>query len=153
MRKWPVLALAAAALYAGGHGAFAGAPAQGKAAAEAVAYARGQIGKPYLWGAAGPGAFDCSGLAMMAWRSAGVSIARTTFDQWKTEPHVTTPAPGDLAFFAGSDGTMTNPGHVGIVIGGGQMIEAYGRGVPVRVSSWHRPDLAGFTDPAAGGPA
>jgi cell wall-associated NlpC family hydrolase len=121
------------------------------AASEAIGYARRQFGKPYLWGGTGPGAFDCSGLAMMAYRSAGVSIARTSQDQWATERHV--PAsqvePGDLVFFAGSDGTMTDPGHVGIVIGGGKMIQALGRGYPVMVSSWHRPDLVGFTDPAS----
>jgi cell wall-associated NlpC family hydrolase len=120
------------------------------AASVAIAYARAQLGRPYLWGGTGPDAFDCSGLAMMAYRSAGVTIARTSQDQWATERHV--PAsqvqPGDLVFFAGSDGTMTDPGHVGIVIGGGKMIQALGTGYPIMVSSWHRPDLVGFTDPA-----
>lgn len=125
------------------------AAARDTAAATAIAYARRQLGKPYLWGATGPSAYDCSGLAMEAYRSAGISIARTTFDQWKTEAHVSDPQPGDLVFFAGSDGTMTDPGHVGIVIGGGKMIQALGAGYPVMVSTWHRPDLVGFTDPAS----
>ena len=92
------------------------AAARDTAALAAIGYARRQIGLPYLWGGTGPGAFDCSGLVMMAYRSAGVSIARTSQDQWATERHV--PAsrvrPGDLVFFAGGDGTMSAPGHVGI---------------------------------------
>ena len=131
-----------------GHGAAAtssGAPS--RAAAQAIAYARAQLGKPYEWGGTGPYAFDCSGLAMEAYAHTGVGIARTSQDQWATEPHVSSPQPGDLAFFAGSDGTMTSPGHVGIVIGGGQMIEAYGTGYPIRVASYQRPDLVGFSQP------
>ena len=143
-----VLAAAVHATAGARHAPPRGAP--GKAAAAAIAYARQQLGKPYLWGATGPDAFDCSGLAMMAYRSAGVSIARTTFDQWKTEPHVSSPEPGDLVFFAGSDGTMTDPGHVGIVIGHGKMIQALGTGYPVMISTWHRADLVGFSQPWGG---
>ena len=131
-----------------GHGAAAtssGAPS--RSAAQAIAYARAQLGKPYEWGGTGPYAFDCSGLAMEAYAHTGVGIARTSQAQWATEPHVSSPQPGDLAFFAGSDGTMTSPGHVGIVIGGGQMIEAYGTGYPIRVASYQRPDLVGFSQP------
>jgi peptidoglycan DL-endopeptidase CwlO len=104
----------------------------------AVSYAEQQLGKPYLFGGTGPAAFDCSGLVMMAYRSAGVNIARTSQDQWKTLPHV--PAdrvvPGDLVFFAGSDGTPTAPGHVGLVIGKNKMIEAYANNFPVRISTF-----------------
>jgi cell wall-associated NlpC family hydrolase len=124
--------------------------AAGSVAAEAIAYARAQLGKPYLWGGTGPGAFDCSGLTLMAYAHAGVAIARTSQAQWATERHVTRPQPGDLVFFAGADGTMTSPGHVGIVTGHGGMIEAYGTGVPVRYASYDRPDLVGFTDPQGG---
>jgi cell wall-associated NlpC family hydrolase len=143
-----VVLAAAVHATAGARPAAGGAP--GKAAAAAIAYARAQLGKPYLWGGTGPDAFDCSGLAMMAYRAAGISIARTTFSQWETEGHVSDPEPGDLAFFAGSDGTMTSPGHVGIVIGGGKMIQALGAGYPVMVSTWHRPDLVGFSQPWGG---
>jgi cell wall-associated NlpC family hydrolase len=105
---------------------------------DAVSYAESQIGKPYLFGGTGPDAFDCSGLVMMAYRSAGVNIARTSQQQWKTLPHV--PAakvlPGDLVFFAGSDGTRKAPGHVGLVISKNTMIEAYAAGTPVRVSTF-----------------
>lgn len=149
MRKWAVLGTVVVMAYAGGHAADA---AGGKpAAARAVAYARDQLGKPYLWAGTGPDKFDCSGLVQQAYAHAGIRIARRSQDQWATEPHVTDPQPGDLAFFAGADGTMTDPGHVGLVIGHGKMIEAYGAGYPIRVASWHRADLVGFTDPAAGG--
>src|ERR1700722_3757327 len=109
-----------------------------QAVATAIAYAEQQLGKPYLWGGTGPDAFDCSGLVMMAYRGAGIDIARTSEDQWATEPHV--PAsqvqPGDLVFFAGADGTPASPGHVGLVIGHGQMIEAYATGFPIRISPY-----------------
>lgn len=122
----------------------------GTAAVQAVAYAEKRIGLPYCWGGTGAGCYDCSGLVMEAWRSAGVAIARTTFDQWRTERHVSDPQPGDLVFFAGADGTMTAPGHVGIVTGPGRMIEAYATGWPIRYASYDRPDLVGFTDPRGG---
>jgi peptidoglycan DL-endopeptidase CwlO len=105
---------------------------------EAVNYAEAQIGKPYLFGGTGPDSFDCSGLMMMAYRAAGVNIARTSQEQFATLPHV--PAsqvvPGDLVFFAGSDGTTTAPGHVGLVISKNTMIEAYATGTPVRISTF-----------------
>jgi cell wall-associated NlpC family hydrolase len=129
-----------------------------QAVATAIAYAEQQIGKPYLWGGTGPDAFDCSGLVMMAYRAAGIDIARTSEAQWTTEPHV--PAsqvrPGDLVFFAGSDGTVTSPGHVALVIGNGKMIEAYATGFPIRVSTYGTSSSAagdqavvGFTSPWA----
>jgi cell wall-associated NlpC family hydrolase len=134
------------------HHAATAAVSRTAAASAAIGYARSQLGRPYRWGGTGPGAFDCSGLVMEAYLSAGVHIARTSQDQWATERHV--PAsqvrPGDLVFFAGGDGTMTAPGHVGIVIGGGKMIEAYATGYPIRYASYDRPDLVGFTDPRAG---
>ncbi len=127
-------------------------------AATAIAYARAQLGKPYVWGGAGPDGFDCSGLVMQAYAAAGIWIPRTSQEQWARGPHV--PAsqarPGDLVFFAGSDGTATAPGHVGLVIGAGQMIEAYATGYPVRISAYGTAsspagdqDPVGFTDPAA----
>jgi cell wall-associated NlpC family hydrolase len=126
------------------------------AVATAIAYAEQQMGKPYLWGGTGPDAFDCSGLVMMAYRAAGIDIARTSEEQWATEQHV--PAdqvqPGDLVFFAGADGTPTSPGHVGLVIGHGQMIEAYATGFPIRISTYGNAVSApgdespiGFTQP------
>ena len=119
--------------------------------AAAIAYAEQQLGKPYQWGGTGPDAFDCSGLVMMAYRTAGINIERTSELQWATEPKI--PAaqvqPGDLVFFAGADGTPTSPGHVGLVIGNGQMIEAYATGFPIRVASYTNRDPIGFTRPGA----
>src|SRR5579862_4826070 len=117
--------------------------------AAAIGYAEQQLGKPYLWGGTGPDAFDCSGLVMMAYRAAGVNIARTSEQQWATETRVAASQvqPGDLVFFAGSDGTPTSPGHVGLVIGNGQMIEAYATGFPIRIASYTNRDPIGFTQP------
>jgi len=104
------------------------------AAATAITYARAQLGKPYFWGGTGPDSFDCSGLVQAAWAAAGVTIPRTSEDQWADLPHVSSPRPGDLVFFPGADGTWSAPGHVALVIGGGQMIQAYSQGVPIEVS-------------------
>jgi len=153
--KGPVIAVAVVAVLvaAGGTKAAHGparAATEGAAAVQAIAYARQQVGVPYCWGGTGGGCFDCSGLVQMAYRSAGVHIARTSQAQWATERHVSSPRPGDLVFFAGSDGSMTDPGHVGIVTGHGRMIEAYATGWPIRYASYNRPDLVGFTDPQGG---
>jgi peptidoglycan DL-endopeptidase CwlO len=126
--------------------------------ATAIGFAEQQLGKPYLWGGTGPDAFDCSGLVMMAYRAAGVYIARTSQEQWATEERIPASAvePGDLVFFAGSDGTPTAPGHVGLVIGHGEMIEAYASGFPIRISTYGTPTspkgdqvVVGFTRPWA----
>jgi peptidoglycan DL-endopeptidase CwlO len=124
----------------------------------AIDFADQQLGEPYQWGSTGPDSFDCSGLVMMAYRAAGINIPRTSQQQWAWGPKV--PAsqvePGDLVFFAGSDGTPTAPGHVGIVIGHGEMIEAYATGFPIRISSYGKPNspvgdtaVVGFTRPWA----
>jgi cell wall-associated NlpC family hydrolase len=106
------------------------------AAAQAIAYARAQLGKPYIWGGTGPSGYDCSGLIYEAYASAGVSIPRTSQAQWAGLPHI--PAsqvqPGDLIFFPGSDGTWSAPGHVALVISATQMEQAYATGTPIEVS-------------------
>jgi cell wall-associated NlpC family hydrolase len=122
-----------------------------QAAATAISFAEQQLGKPYLFGGTGPDAFDCSGLVMMAYRAAGIYIPRTSEDQWFWGPQV--PAsqvePGDLVFFVGADGTPTAPGHVGMVIGGGMMVEAYATGYPIRIAAYTNRDPIGFTRPWA----
>ncbi|GAA0406080.1 hypothetical protein Acor_40950 [Acrocarpospora corrugata] len=120
----------------------------GEQEAAVIAYAHAQLGKPYRWGAEGPDAFDCSGLTMRAFQAAGISIPRVAADQWRHG--VPVPAgeeqPGDLVFFnMKSDG----PGHVGLVIGKGRMIHAPNRRETVKISSYRRGDLIGFTRPAA----
>jgi len=125
-------------------------------AGKVIAYAEAQLGKPYQYGATGPDAFDCSGLAMMAYRAAGLVIPRTAATQWAYGQKI--PAsqvqPGDLVFFSGADGTPAAPGHVGIVIGSGEMIEAYAASYPIRVATFGKPDsppgdqvVTGFTRP------
>lgn len=88
----------------------------------AVTFALAQLGKPYLWGGVGPNAFDCSGLTMMSWAQAGVTLLHYTGDQIDEGTPVASYAdisPGDLVLVPGSDGTVVNPGHVGIYIGEG----------------------------------
>ena len=135
-----------------------GAQVPNQAVATAIAFARSEIGKPYLWGGTGPDAFDCSGLMMMAYRSVGISIPRTSEEQWTWGPKVAPghEQPGDLVFFAGSDGTATSPGHVAMVIGHGMMVEAYATGFPIRIASYGTPSSpagdqnpVGFTRPWA----
>ncbi|MFJ5640445.1 NlpC/P60 family protein [Streptomyces sp. NPDC093223] len=103
----------------------------GTKAAKAIAFARAQIGKPYVWGATGPGSYDCSGLSQAAWKAAGVSLPRTTYDQVNagTTVSLADARPGDLVFFYGD---VT---HVGIYIGDGMMIHAPKPGAYVREES------------------
>ena len=88
---------------------------------QAVQYALAQLGKPYVWGAAGPDSFDCSGLTMAAWASAGVALPHFTGDQLEVgsaEPTDLSQAQaGDLVFIPGSDGSAAAPRHVGMVAG------------------------------------
>lgn len=112
-------------------------------AAQAVAYAYGALGKPYVWGATGPGSYDCSGLTQAAWRSAGVSLPRTTYTQIDAGTRVARSqlAPGDLVFF------YSGVSHVGLYIGGGQMIHAPRPGAPVRVAPIDQMPFAGAARP------
>lgn len=129
------------------------------AAAGVIAFARSKVGKvPYVWGGTTDAGMDCSGLAQSAYASAGISIERTSQDQWASERHVSVPAPGDLVFFAGSDGTPSSPGHVGIVVDPARhtMIDAYASGTYVRYDTYGSAAspgtglaaVVGFTDPA-----
>jgi peptidoglycan DL-endopeptidase CwlO len=98
----------------------AGLALDGSAAGDRAArFALAQLGKPYLWGSGGPDSWDCSSLTQAGWASAGVAIARTTFEQVNAGAPVAMAGArsGDLVFIAGSDGTATNPGHVGMVAG------------------------------------
>jgi peptidoglycan DL-endopeptidase CwlO len=97
------------------------------AAALAVTFAVSQLGKPYVYGAAGPDAYDCSGLTMAAWAAAGVVLPHYTVTQAQLGTPVADPSllrPGDLVFIPGSDGTMQAPGHVGMYVGHDLIIEA-----------------------------
>ena len=105
----------------------------------ALDYARAQLGKPYQWGGAGPGSFDCSGLTMMAWGAAGVALPHLAQGQYATTRRValTDLQPGDLIFY----GTASDVHHVGIYVGDGKMIEAPQTGDVVKYSSIYWVDL------------
>ncbi|MFE9554068.1 NlpC/P60 family protein [Streptomyces sp. NPDC006703] len=113
-------------------------------AAAAVAFAYSALGKPYVWGATGPSSFDCSGLTQAAWRSAGVQLPRTTYTQINSGAKVARSqlAPGDLVFF------YSGISHVGLYVGGGQMIHAPHPGAPVRVASIDEMPFAGAVRPS-----
>ncbi|HEY7312120.1 MAG TPA: NlpC/P60 family protein [Gemmataceae bacterium] len=109
-------------------------------AVQALQLIREYLGTDYKWGGTTPAGFDCSGLLQFVWAKVGVSIPRTTFTQWRAGYAVPESQlqPGDAVFFVGSDGSRSNPGHVGMYIGDGQFIEAPGehaRGGKVRISS------------------
>ncbi|MBY8880411.1 C40 family peptidase [Actinacidiphila acidipaludis] len=119
----------------------AGAPSA--RAAQAVAFAYRALGLPYVWGATGPSAYDCSGLTQAAWKSAGVSLPRTTYTQINAGTRVPESQlrPGDLVFF------YSGVSHVGLYIGDGQMIHAPHPGAPVRIAAISEMPFAGATRP------
>jgi peptidoglycan DL-endopeptidase CwlO len=115
-------------------------------AEQAVAFAYAQLGKPYRWGATGPGSFDCSGLAQAAWAAAGVSIPRDTYEQWSALPHIAASAiqPGDLLYYDGI-------GHVAIYVGDGYIIDAPQTGMDVEKipmdTPWYASTFVGAARP------
>ncbi|ASU82541.1 hydrolase [Nocardiopsis gilva YIM 90087] len=119
-----------------------------------VDWAMAQRGKPYLYGGTGPNAFDCSGLLLKAYESIGVSIPRISQDQWKFGPKIKKgeEQPGDFVFFDVSrSNEPPGPGHVGMVIGDGLMVEARCTNCgPIATRPYDAPGRApilGFTRP------
>lgn len=110
----------------------------------ALAFARAQLGEPYVFGATGPDRWDCSGLSQAAWRAAGVSIPRTTYTQFKVGKRVARAdlQLGDLVFFYGS-----NPSHVGLYAGDGLIINAPRPGKTVSYSKISSMPYAGAVRP------
>ncbi|GAY08098.1 hypothetical protein TOK_0935 [Pseudonocardia sp. N23] len=103
----------------------------------AVSYVISKIGASYVWGAKGPNAFDCSGLMLAAWASAGVPIPAGTVAQRNAGTPVgslSQLAPGDLLLTPGSLGSATNPRHVGMYVGHGVVVDAYDSSTGVIVS-------------------
>lgn len=131
-----------------------GSPPASGVAAQVIAYARSQLGKPYVYGATGPDAFDCSGLTMSAYRSAAVTIPRLSDAQywWGATVPSGQEQPGDLVFFDYKPG-HSGPGHVGIVYNptAGTMIVAPHTGTNVRFQSYknYPGGAVGFTRPTA----
>jgi cell wall-associated NlpC family hydrolase len=131
-----------------------GTASESPAAAEAIAFAEGQLGKPYIWGGTGPVGFDCSGLVYEAYLHAGITIARTTYAWRQDGPQVPLNQlqPGDLLFSAGSDGTPSNPGHVVLYLGGGRVIQAPQTGQLVQIDPLSLSGVVAATRPAGTGP-
>ena len=129
--------------------AAAAAPADASdAAAKAVAFARAQLGVPYVWGGDGPaeGGFDCSGLTRAAYATAGIAIPRTADTQWRHGPAI--PAsqplqPGDLLFY----GTPARATHVTLYIGDNRVIHAPYQGQPVQYATVWTNGFLGATRP------
>jgi len=117
-------------------------PASGRAAA-AVKYALAQVGDSYVYGAAGPSAFDCSGLTMMAWAQAGIGLPHSSSAQFSTGPHIAESdlQPGDLVFY------YSPISHVGMYIGNGMIVNAENPSSGVRVTSLHAMPYVGAVRP------
>jgi cell wall-associated NlpC family hydrolase len=113
-------------------------------AATAVTFAFAQLGKPYGWGATGPAAYDCSGLTQAAWGAAGVSLPRTSYRQVDAGTRVSRSelAPGDLVFY------YSGLSHVGIYVGGGEIVHASRSGQPVRMAPVDSMPFAAAVRPA-----
>ncbi len=117
-------------------------PASGRAAA-AVAYAMAQVGKSYVYGAAGPNAFDCSGLTMMAWAQAGVALPHSSSAQYSSGPHIAESdlQPGDLVFY------YSPISHVGMYIGNGMIVNAENPSSGIKVAPLHMMPYVGAVRP------
>jgi cell wall-associated NlpC family hydrolase len=108
-----------------------------------IRYAYAQLGKPYQWGATGPGAFDCSGLTLMAWAQAGVSLPHSSRAQIGIGRQVTKSElqPGDLIF------RYSPISHVSLYVGNGQQISATHTGSTVKLQSAFQGEIVGFSRP------
>jgi peptidoglycan DL-endopeptidase CwlO len=121
-------------------GSIVGLPVTGSGkAAEALRFAMGKLGRPYVWGAAGPSTFDCSGLTMWAYKQVGINLPHFTGSQWNAGTHVSRSQlqPGDLVFF------YSDLHHMGMYIGNGKMIHAPQTGDVVKISSLDGRPFAG----------
>jgi cell wall-associated NlpC family hydrolase len=118
------------------------APVSGRAGA-AVSYALAQVGDAYVYGASGPDAFDCSGLTMMAWAQAGVSLPHSSSGQMQSGPAVAYSdiQPGDLVFY------YSPVSHVGIYIGNGQIVHAANPSTGVQVAPVDSMPMSGVVRP------
>ncbi len=108
----------------------------------AIAFATARLGQSYLWGGSGP-LYDCSGLVQAAYAAAGIALPRTSQAQQATATPVTDPRPGDLVFM-GPSTQLGTASHVGIVIGGGLMVDDPHTGAVIRIEPYNWPDLTSF---------
>ncbi len=126
-------------------------PGTPAAVASAIAAARTALGDPYQWGSSGPSTWDCSGLTQWAYSQAGITLPRTSREQWFSGPHpaLSDLLPGDLLFWATNP---TDPGsihHVALYLGGGYMIEAPHTGAFVRIVAVYLDGYFGATRPVS----
>ena len=107
-------------------------------AATAIEFAMNQRGDPYVWGAEGPDAFDCSGLVLKAYRAAGIALPRVAENQYHAGAMlpVEEAQPGDLLFWAYDPADPRTIHHVAIYLGDGKIVEAEQSGVPVKVDTF-----------------
>jgi cell wall-associated NlpC family hydrolase len=107
---------------------------------QALKWALSRIGDPYVWGAAGPNEFDCSGLVMWAYAHVGISLEHFTGDQWNEGVHVPRSElkPGDLIFF------FSTISHVGMYIGKGMMVDAPTQGQDVQIQAVYWGSVVGY---------
>jgi peptidoglycan DL-endopeptidase CwlO len=127
------------------------------AAATAIAFALAQRGKPYMWGAEGPNAYDCSGLTQRSYAAAGVALPRVAADQaWAGIPvGLDQLLPGDLVFWAYDEANPATIHHVALYLGGGLVVHAPQTGDVVRVARLWLDGYAGavrVATPAGSGP-
>jgi cell wall-associated NlpC family hydrolase len=122
---------------------FPDSPASSQQGNVAADWALSQIGRPYQWGGAGSYTYDCSGLTMVAWAQAGVFLLHYTGYQWEEGVHVPLDdlQRGDLLFYATDNSDPATIHHVGIYIGGGDMVDAPYTGVDVRIDSIYQPTV------------
>jgi peptidoglycan DL-endopeptidase CwlO len=114
-------------------------------AGAAIAFALGEVGKPYVWGATGPNTYDCSGLMLRAFEAAGINLPRVSRQQFYAGGHlpVEQAQPGDLLFYATDRNDPSTIHHVMLYMGDGQMVEApySGESVRVRAVPWEYEEL------------
>lgn len=115
----------------------------GGAAGKAITFACAQIGKPYVWGADGPGSYDCSGLTMAAWAEAGVYLPHNAAAQRRAVPYVSRAnlRPGDLVFY------YSDLHHVGMYAGNGWIVHASRAGEPIRMRRLDGAPVNGYGRP------
>ncbi len=120
---------------------------------QVVTFGWDQLGHPYQWGAVGQhGFYDCSGLTLAAYRTAGIQLPRTAAEQWTAGARVydlSALQPGDLVFYANNLSDPSTIHHVGIYIGAGNMIDAPHTGAVVRIEPFLRGDFIGAVRPTA----
>jgi len=147
-----MVAAAAAKARSLGFADLADTPAPSRVAAAAVRAALAQVGKPYRWGATGPATFDCSGLTRFAYTAAGLTLPRTSRQQWSAGRHleVAELRPGALVFWAHDPADPSTIHHVGMYVGQGLMVHAPHTGALVRVDALRASGYAGATRPRRG---